>query len=112
MNYSNLTSGVIVAATAILVGYDLLPVASKPDGDTISEVLRAWGQAWPAVPFAWGALGGHFWSPLRRRWGLWHGLAYLCGLGLVIQALPLPGGPMVAMVVGIIAGATLWPVNE
>lgn len=101
----------MVTITVGLVAYDLLPVTSEQDGDTISEILRTWGMAWPAIPYAWGALAGHFWSPLKRRSSLWVGLVALVAVGFPINLVSWPS-PLIPLVAGAIAGATIWPVND
>jgi hypothetical protein len=57
------TVGLIIAATAGLIGWDIVVAANKEKGDTISEVLLKSARKVPAVAFAWGVLSGHLFWP-------------------------------------------------
>ena len=57
------TAILIVIVTVGLAAYDIIPASNSVDGDTISEVLRHWGEEFRLVlSYTWGGLGAHFWS--------------------------------------------------
>lgn len=58
-----ITLGVMAAATAALVGWDIVVAANKEDGDTISEILLKASRKVPIITLAWGALSGHLFWP-------------------------------------------------
>lgn len=53
------TGKVVVAAGALLLGYEAWTLANRHKGDTISEFLWRTMRR-PLVPFALGALAAHF----------------------------------------------------
>lgn len=59
MTWRRITAIVIVAAVALLIGYDVLVAVTPEPGDTISEVLRDAMHAHPVIAFALGVLCGH-----------------------------------------------------
>jgi len=60
-----ITIGVMAAATAALVGWDIVVAANKQRGDTISEILLRSSRRVPIVAAAWGILTGHLFWPQR-----------------------------------------------
>lgn len=63
----NLTRWIVVSTVVGLSLYDLLPIFNKRPGDTISEVVRDGAKAYPIVAFAFGALFGHLFWPLKEH---------------------------------------------
>jgi len=119
-----------IGASAIvgLVVLDLIAGLDEVEWNTPRELvikLTQWGGgrfsgAW--VPFGLGALLGHFfhpWSqpPFTSSWlgtGLVLGLAIVCGFAMPRgSSEPKRGGAIVfyVVVLGIAAGALLWPVG-
>ena len=60
------TSALLGATVVGLAVYDLLPFMRKERGDTVSEVLRDAGRAYPILAFALGAVFGHIFWPLKE----------------------------------------------
>lgn len=111
MNYRRLSQVIVLATVAVLVAYDVLPYRSEVHHDTLSEVVRDWAAELPAVPFLGGVLCGHFFLRPKRRWlPLWASLSGIAvGGGLLVLAGP-PG--WVSLLIGIAAGALLWPLDD
>lgn len=108
-----LTGAVIFAAAALLVGYDLWALATPAPADTLSEVMRDAGA--PAA-FATGWLAGHFFlQGIPRILPHWAGLLVGLVVGAVATAalapLPRPFDSVIALLVGTLAGAVLWPLQ-
>lgn len=60
-DYRAISFWVIIVAVVGIVGYDLLPAfADEAPNDTVSEVLRDMTVHIPALAWAFGMLGGHF----------------------------------------------------
>lgn len=112
MTARGLTSAVIFGAAALLVGYDLWALATPAPDDTLSEVMRDWG---PASAFATGWLAGHFFVPLPRVLPSWAGLAagaVLWAFSVVaLASFPRPMDAVLALVIGALGGAVLWPLE-
>lgn len=60
-----ITLGVMGAAAAGLIGWDIVAAANKQKGDTISEVLLRSSQRVPVIAAVWGILTGHLFWPQR-----------------------------------------------
>ena len=60
-----ITLGVMAAASAALIGWDIVVAANKQRGDTISEILLRSSRRVPIVAAAWGILTGHLFWPQR-----------------------------------------------
>ena len=70
MNTQKATKIIVVASVAALIVWDVYVAATPADGDTISEVVRAWAHAHPAIPFGLGFVCGHwFWSSSKPSGG-------------------------------------------
>lgn len=120
---STITAILMAATAAILIGWDIYVAFFNDipnEYDTESGILRRIGARFAGIPFAWGALGGHFWGPSwdppGERW-IW-----ACGLGAMALALtglhylirrtqlrPPTWFAVVYLVVGIPSGAVMWP---
>lgn len=51
------------AAAAAVAVYEVVAIANRPDGDTISEMTWAGAKKRPLVPFLAGVVAGHlFWQ--------------------------------------------------
>jgi hypothetical protein len=62
-----ITLGVMGAAAAGLIGWDIVAAANKHEGDTISEILLRSSQRVPVIAAVWGILTGHLFWPQRVR---------------------------------------------
>lgn len=62
-----ITLGVMGAAAAALIGWDIVAAANKQKGDTISEILLRSSKRVPIVAAAWGILTGHLFWPQRVK---------------------------------------------
>jgi hypothetical protein len=60
-----ITLGVMGAASAVLIGWDIVVAANKQKGDTISEILLRSSRRVPIIATAWGILTGHLFWPQR-----------------------------------------------
>lgn len=87
---------------------------------TISNRLRYYGYEWASFPFAWGALGGHFWgppgSPFLGSWFASIGALVVCMFVVMVlhwqvrDKLDVPAWSVVFWILpGIAAGAHFWP---
>jgi hypothetical protein len=87
--------------------------------DTESGIMRRVGARFAGIPFAWGALGGHFWGPSIELPGdAWFWAVGLGGLAIGITGIhflirrtflrPPQWFALVYLVAGIPAGAVLW----
>jgi len=111
MDFRKVSKVLILATIVLLIGYDFLPFATPVAGDTLSEVMRDLGLNSKAFPFGWGFLAGHFFlqfTPRRLTHALALGVAAL--LALILHVLNPP--TLVALLVGIITGAVVWPLEE
>jgi hypothetical protein len=67
MTPKQLTVTVIVATTAIIIGYDVWAVLAGGVESTISAVIFNASMRFPLIPFAFGVLAGHFWFPVYEK---------------------------------------------
>jgi hypothetical protein len=58
----NITVIVIAATVAALLIYDAIVAFLKGKAQTISMVISRYSQLYPAIPFAFGFLMGHFFA--------------------------------------------------
>lgn len=90
---------------------------NKEKRDSISEWMKDLSQHTLVIPFAWGALGGHFFWPGEPLFGWTPSFLLLLGIGLVwgFLQLAIPAirdfkyRMIVSMVIGTICGHLLWP---
>jgi hypothetical protein len=66
INWKYLTTGVLVATTIILSGYDIAAAMSSGEDATISQVILHAAQRVPALAFAAGFLCGHLFWPQKK----------------------------------------------
>ena len=110
----------LLALMVVAIVYDVIAALTKPEGDTISEVIKAAARNWLFLPVGWGALLGHFFSPLPAlSWGL----AAAVILGVVLVAFDvwrrvrgrertwLHEHALVGGLGGVAFGATVWPLG-
>ena len=57
-----LTITIIVAVVVLVILFDIVAAATKPDGDTITQVIQKYSQRYPIIPFAFGLLAGHLYG--------------------------------------------------
>lgn len=117
MNLRKHTSWIVLITTVTLAAYDILPLFTEVDGDTISEVIRDWAPRWPIVSGGLSVLVGHFF--IHPRWltrPSW-GPRALAALGLFYCVLSitslLTGGWLylpawILVPTHILLGAWLW----
>jgi hypothetical protein len=111
VNYRLASQAIIVLTCVLLIGYDVLPFASAPDHDTLSEVMRDGALSSSALPYGWGFLAGHFfvqWVPRRLTHA--QALSAAAGLAFVVHLVSPPG--WAAVLLGVAAGALLWPLGQ
>jgi len=110
VNYRRASQIIIALTCVLLIGYDLLPFASAPDHDTLSEVMRDSALGSSALPYGWGFLAGHFfvqWFPRRLTHA--QALSAAAGLAFAVHVVSPPG--WAAVLLGVAAGALLWPLD-
>lgn len=114
---------VIMSVTlAVLIGWDIYVAFFNEipnEHDTESGIMRKIGNSFVGVPFAWGALGGHFWGPSWDPPGpYWVWPLSLCCIALVLSALHYVGRrylyfkpwfAVLYVVAGVPLGALMWP---
>jgi len=109
-----LTLSIILVATAGLIAWDIGLALDSTEGNTISAVITSLSLKTSAVPFALGALMGHFFWPIDKDRKPWQVIAPLTALLAGMVALDftlgahwliLPG----KFITGFIAGHFLWP---
>jgi hypothetical protein len=111
---------IVFAVTSVAIlnswaGWDGVPE------NTISAWATLWGESTNAVPFFYGAVGGHWAS---RRWKSWHvsgGPLPLVACCVMLGLFDFLTGGIVArwwpsfavfLVVGGVSGALLWPMHD
>lgn len=113
-----ITIGLILLSASLLIGWDIVAAVSPEQGDTISELIQKTGTNWLALPFAFGALMGHFFLPRRKMPTFvqyWLGFGALTGITLglfVFKAFASKlffNHTLVALLVGVPVGSALWP---
>jgi len=109
------TLGIIVVASCILIGWDIVVATNAEKGDTISELVLGAASKHPSLAFAWGGLTGHLFWPRKEPifWRKPHTAFLLGTLAAAMLAIEffvtlkvLPIGPLL---VGIALGHWLWP---
>jgi hypothetical protein len=107
------TSVVAAAVTLALIGADIVWATDHVRGNTLSEVIRYWGERYKLIAFAWGGLGMHFfhgasWWALPRQ----HGIPALlwCTCVAEVLALATPLSSWAYFVMGAVVWAICWPV--
>jgi len=111
------TDWIILAIIAAIAASDAVLMARGLP--TYSRRLRDWGARISFLPYAWGVLGGHFWSPLGPAVDWWAALAVLPVIGLILCGVhhfmleidrQMAGWlPLLAYFpIGVLAGAVLW----
>jgi len=112
----NITIAVIIMATTILVGWDIVVALNDVKHDTISRVLQAWAFEFPVIPFLWGILGGHwFWPRKTALIGPEYSFVFVMVVVLIVlllspiikNVLPMP----IWCVLGFVIGHYFWPMN-
>lgn len=110
------TGGVIVISIVLLVGYDIVIAIENSPGDTLSEILRDWAWKHPSLAFGFGGLMGHWFGnfdqlvKFRAKFEYSWVLLALIALGWAAADFfnVFHVHPMIALLAGIPAGATLW----
>ena len=116
---AKLTIVVIVAVTALLIGYDIWAATNNVANsiDTISGRMRIWAFETPVIPWVWCGLAGHFFGPwhyaqfmpakmsmgllICLSWAvIWFGI-FMRSKGVVIP-------PWTICVPAFLTGAMLW----
>lgn len=59
----NTTIIFIIAAIAVIIGYDVWMLAARGYKSTISFTMLTAAQTWPIIPFAIGIVFGHLFWP-------------------------------------------------
>lgn len=117
MNLRRPTIIIIVLSTIALAAYDVWPLLTEVEGDTISEVLRDWAPRHPFVPLALCVLIGHWFIHIPGWTRPKHGPKALALLGVLVLAgatlAPSVGvsiwiPAVVTGPIGLALGATLW----
>jgi len=108
-----MTAVLIIIVTILLCIYTLVMAVSGRGTQTISWTIRDWAVENPFVPFALGALMGHWLAPAfpTPSWGPFS-LA-VTGAGLMAGAMARPPRMdlrvvVLVLVVGFAAGGLLW----
>lgn len=112
------TDWFILGSILAIVGVDIALVSMERP--TVSKRLRFYGERVAAFPFAWGALGGHYWGPshgpIGGNWVTSVTLLILCTFGAVVGhrwlrlVFNMPRWFAVFWLLpGIAAGAIFWP---
>ncbi len=105
---------VMIGAVVALVGYDIFAFVEPSDGDTISEVTQEGSFDHAGIPFALGALLGHFLIPTSKKrpaWLKWSGLGALVA-GSTALFFVRADTPILFALAGILCGATAWPLHR
>ena len=108
----------IVLGILVIAVVDVLFIVYKTP--TISRRLRGIGYRVSFFPYAWGALGGHFWGPsMDPAFGSWWisvGLLIACGAlvsgihhAMLRWASPPDWTALLYLPCGIPAGIFFWP---
>lgn len=117
MNLRRPTIAIIILSSIALAAYDVLPLLTEVEGDTISEVLRDWAPRHPFVPLALCVLIGHWFIHIPGWTRPKHGPKALALLGVLVLAGSLIASSVglsiwipavVTGPIGLALGATLW----
>ena len=130
MGTKSITAVIVIAATALLIGYDIFVAIEPTPGDTISAVLLNCAWSHSVIAWYWGGLSGHlFWpmtlhhkevapipfAPWMFPWRTykWVALAILILVTISLTVLDIAGKlpihPAALLVAGIPAGHLGWP---
>jgi len=110
-----ITKIVILVATAILIGWDIVVAIWGPDCSTISCILgKTWAYQHSTLPFAWGVLTGHlFWITRGKIVWMWFriiALVALAGASTILDIVDLYDViPILPVMIGVPLGRLLWP---
>lgn len=117
--YATLTPILIIVVTLSMTIYNIFPVLSPEDGDTISAILHEWSREWVVLSYLWGLLGGHWFLGYYRAlttpqgdlvltlFSLW--AVFVANVVLRAYEVETPTwGHVVALVVGVIIGHFFW----
>jgi len=61
-----ITTSIMIIATVVLVGWDVVVAVNAHNGDTISEIITKASGKYVLIPVVGGTITGHWWSPLQR----------------------------------------------
>ena len=114
-----LTIAVIIATTALLIGYDIWAATNAvPNSlDTISGRIKIWAYATPLIPWVWCGLAGHFFGPFETGqfmppWASMSVLVFLTWsiiwLGATMRSRGFVIPPWTICVPAFMAGSILW----
>lgn len=67
MDKRSWTISILIAAVAVVIGWDVFVAATPPDGDTVSEIVLSFSTRNPVLAFAVGFIGGHLFWPQRMK---------------------------------------------
>ena len=108
-----MTDAIIIIITAATILVDIWLIAAGRV--SISERMNLHGSSMHAIPFLWGALGGHFWGgnyvPWRLPIGASLGLLACLALMVWLTGRFMGGETMVVLwaLLGAFGGAIVWP---
>lgn len=114
MTPRTITIGLMAAAAAVFLAWDLYVAVSPPSGDTISELVAAGARKWPTLPFAYGVVGGHLFGSSSFQWERGPRAAFLVVITVGLLILDVGGlamAPGFSFLFGASAGFLLWPMG-
>lgn len=102
------TIALLISSILSLIVWDIIVAVNTVPGDTISEIVLAFSERQPFLPFAVGFVCGHlFWSN-RKRQETW--VPIVAGVVSFLGSLFVPNViPVIPFLVGLPLGHFLWP---
>jgi len=112
MNFRPATYAVIVTAIIGLIGFDILPLISEAEGDSISEVVRDVSWSSQMLPAFLGFVGGHLlWHRKGGRYFEWSRklIPVLLAGTVALDFFVSDMNPLIVAGVYFVLGHFLWP---
>jgi hypothetical protein len=112
-----ITITILIAVTALVVGWDIYAAINSATGDTVSELLGALATKHMTLPFAIGFISGHLFWPrktnilnIKHRYALWVVLFILLPATAIVDIFYNPGTmAFLFPPVGYVLGHFFWP---
>lgn len=117
MGLEHVTDTLLLSIVAILLAYDIaVALLEESRGSTISRRMLSFAKKVSTVPYAWGAVAGHWWAPFDLGVPQGLGLGLLLASGAAVGVIHRRWGQhtdrsllLAYMALGVVCGVALWP---
>lgn len=104
----------VLVMLTVTIGVDIYLAANATDGDTISEITKAYSWRWASIGLAHGILTGHlFWGHHGKIALGWLRIGALCVVAIASVGLDVWDAydviPIIPVAIGVPLGRLLWP---